>query len=203
MRVSPLKYSPGNFQPNSREVQLALEPEQSTDLPKESVESLQLSDLKTCSKASKIYSEALLAAALSASVPGPLGLACATLAKELAPNDVEAWDQAERYYDEVRECSGDVKIIAQNTPYSEREINIIKAHLFYNTHILDEGPARFDADPLIANAWSRLGKGEYLAKDLQLLDHELFEARFESFFRTDYRTAHEAANRSGRESGLY
>ena len=69
-------------------------------------------------------------------------------------------------------------------------------------HQLDESVARFDADPMISNAWKRLESGTHLPKDLQLLDHEYFESRFEGIFKTNYRTAHEAANRSGRLSGL-
>ena len=78
----------------------------------------------------------------------------------------------------------------------------IKAHLFSRAHRLDDGIRRFDADPLIVNAWQRLREGTHTPKDIQLLEHELFEARFEAIFRTDYRTAHEATNRSGRLSGL-
>ncbi len=119
------------------------------------------------------------------------------------PMHVDAWDRAEDYYEKVRGCSHDVEVIAANTPYSRRQVDQIKDHLFYNVHQLDDGPRRFDADPLIANAWSRLQGGTHGPKDLQLLEHELFEARFESLYHTDYRTAHEAANRSGRTSGLY
>jgi hypothetical protein len=140
---------------------------------------------------------------VAASIPGPIGAVCALLTKELDPNEIDAWDKAEAYYDQVRECPHDVDVIAAQTPYSERQIDTVKDHLFYNTHELDEGERRFDADPLIANAWSRLQEGVHGPKDLQLLEHELFEARFESFFDTDYRTAHAAADRSGRPSGLY
>jgi hypothetical protein len=145
----------------------------------------------------------VLASSVAAVVSGPAGLCCATLLKELDPQDVECWDQAERYYERVRACDQDVRRIAHHTPYNQRQVQTIKNHLFYNTHALDDGQARFDADPLIANAWARLDRGEHRAKDLQLLEHELFEARFESLFRTNYRTAHEAADRSGRTSGLY
>lgn len=117
--------------------------------------------------------------------------------------DIDSWDRAEDYYERVRECSHDVEVISANTPYSEQQVDRVKNHLFFNTHQLDDGVARFDADPLIANAWSRLQLGNFGPRDLQLIEHELFEARYESLYRTDYRTAHEAANRSGRPSGLY
>ena len=42
---------------------------------------------------------------------------------------------------------------------------------------------RFDADPLIVNAWQRLREGRHTPKDVQLLEHEIFEARFEGIFQ--------------------
>lgn len=136
---------------------------------------------------------------VAGAIPGPIG---AILARELEPTAVESWDRAEGYYERVRATPGDVEAIAANTPFSPQQVARIKAHLFYNTHQLDDGQRRFDADPQIANAWSRLQQGAHGPADLQLLGHEYFEARFEALFHTDYRTAHEAANRSGRPSGL-
>lgn len=141
--------------------------------------------------------------AVGAAVPGPLGPALAQQLKALDPTDVEAWDEAEKQYDVIRASQSDVDRIAEFSPYSHKEVTVIKNHLFINDHVLDDRVGRFDADPLIANAWVRLDQGSYGPKDLQLLEHELFEARFESLFDTDYRTAHDAANRSGRTSGLY
>lgn len=71
-------------------------------------------------------------------------------------------------------------------------------HLFSRSHQLDDRVGRFDADPLIANAWQRLENGTHNANDIALLRHEIFESRFESIFKTDYRTAHDATLRSGR-----
>lgn len=136
---------------------------------------------------------------VAGAIPGPVG---AVLARELDPTSVDSWDQAEHYYERVRSTPGDIEAIAANTPYSPEQVAQIKDHLFLNTHLLDDGRRRFDADPQIANAWSRLQQGTHPAGDLQLLAHEYFEARFEGLFHTDYRTAHEAANRSGRPSGL-
>ncbi len=92
--------------------------------------------------------------------------------------------------------------IARHTGMCESKIVRIKAHLFHRTHHLDDGIRRFDADPLIVNAWQRLWAGTQTPKDVQLLEQELFESRFEGIFRTNYRTAPEATNRSGRPSGL-
>jgi hypothetical protein len=118
---------------------------------------------------------------------------------ELGPYD---FDAAAYAYETIRQAHDDVVTIARHTGMRASWIARIKAHLFSRTHRLDDGVRRFDADPLIVNAWQRLRAGTPTPKDIQLLEHELFEARFEGMFRTDYRTAHEATNRSGRLSGL-
>ena len=78
-----------------------------------------------------------------------------------------------------------------------------KHNLFiFKKHKLDNGVARFDSDPLIANSWSKLQSGTHSQKDIQLLQHELFESKFEGIFKTDYRKAHNAANKAGYPSGI-
>jgi hypothetical protein len=119
--------------------------------------------------------------------------------RALGPYD---FDAAAYAYEVIRQAHDDVGAIARHTGMRTSWIARIKAHLFSRTHRLDDGIRRFDADPLIVNAWQRLREGTHTPKDIQLLEHELFEARFEGIFRTDYRTAHEATNRSGRLSGL-
>ena len=122
-------------------------------------------------------------------------------ARELGPYD---FDAAAHAYEVIRQTYDDVAVaaIARHTGMREAWIAQIKEHLFYRTHRLDDGVRRFDADPLIVNAWQRLQEGRHTPKDVQLLEHEIFEAKFEGIFQTDYRTAHEATNRSGRPSGL-
>jgi hypothetical protein len=122
-----------------------------------------------------------------------------TNVRELGPYD---FDAAAHAYEVIRQIQDDVAAIARHTGMREPWIARIKAHLFYRTHRLDDGVRRFDADPLIVNAWQRLQEGAHTPKDVQLLRHELFESRFKGIFRTDYRTAHAATNRSGRLSGL-
>ena len=117
---------------------------------------------------------------------------------ELDPYDFAA---AVHAYEVIRQTDDDVATIARHTGMRESRIARIKAHLFHRAHHLDDGVRRFDADPLIVNAWQRLWAGTQTPKDVQLLEHELFESRFEGIFRTNYRTAHEATNRSGRPSG--
>ncbi len=119
--------------------------------------------------------------------------------RELGPYD---FDAAAYAYEAIWQAHDDVVAIARHTGMRASWIARIKVHLFSRTHRLDDGVRRFDADPLIVNAWQRLREGTHTPKDIQLLEHELFEARFEGIFRTDYRTAHEATNRSGRLSGL-
>ena len=119
--------------------------------------------------------------------------------RELGPYD---FDAAAHAYEVIRQAHDDVVAIARHTGMCVSWIARIKAHLFDRTHRLDDGVRRFDADPLIVNAWRRLREGAQTPKDRQLLEHELFEARFKGIFQTDYRTAHEATNRSGRLSGL-
>ena len=119
--------------------------------------------------------------------------------RELGPYDFAA---AAHAYEVIRQTHDDVAAIARHTGMRESWSARIKAHLFSRTHRLDDGVRRFDADPLIVNAWQRLWEGVHTPRDRQLLNHELFESRFEGIFRTNYRTAHEATNRSGRPSGL-
>ena len=115
------------------------------------------------------------------------------------PYDFEA---GERLYESIREMGDDVAAIARHTGISEARIARIKLHIFSNFHQLDDGVRRFDADPLIVNAWQRLREDRHTLQDVQLLKHEFFESRFEGIFKTTYRIAHEATNRSGRPSGL-
>lgn len=120
-------------------------------------------------------------------------------ARELSRFD---WKGAERAYELIRASDGDVAAIAKNTGISEARVARIKDHVFNRSHQLDDGVRRFDADPEIANAWRRMENGSHTPKDIDLMNHELFESKFEGIHKTDYRTAHDAANRSGRKSGL-
>lgn len=107
------------------------------------------------------------------------------------------WEAAETAYDLIR-STDDAAMIAAHTGMRQSWVSRIKQHLFVQTHQLDAGISRFDADPFIANAWHRLQTGTHTPNDIALLRHELFESKFEGIFRTNYRTAHDAAIRSGR-----
>ena len=116
-------------------------------------------------------------------------------AREL--DEIRDWSAAERAYDTIRK-SDDMAAISANSGMRAFQISRIKGHVFNNTHILDDGVRRFDADPAIVNSWNRLKSGNATERDLQFLRHEYFESKFEGIFKTNYRTAHDAALRSGR-----
>jgi RHS repeat-associated protein len=104
-------------------------------------------------------------------------------------DNYERWiEYAPEAYGVIRDNASDVASIARNTGLPEYKIQRIKDHLFQKQHQLDSGLSRFDPDPDIADAWSRLQSGGYLSEDIRLLNHEYFESRFESIFRTNYRT---------------
>lgn len=106
--------------------------------------------------------------------------------------------EASKMYDNIRASTSDVQGISKNTGIAESRIQRIKDHVFNNEHIKSSGNGRFDPDYEIAQAWTRLQQGTYNTKDIDLLNHELFESRFEGIFKTNYETAHDAAVRSGR-----
>ncbi|MCP3794702.1 WXG100 family type VII secretion target [Paenibacillus sp. CH40] len=106
--------------------------------------------------------------------------------------------EADEMYDQIRASDSDVRAIAENSGMKESRVQRIKEHVFINEHIKSSGYERFHSDYEIAQAWDRLQKGLQTEKDMDLLNHELFESRFEGIFKTDYETAHKAAVRSGR-----
>ena len=101
-------------------------------------------------------------------------------------------------YENIRIDTTDIPRIAQNTGMPEWKISRIKEHVFFNEHILEDGVRRYDPDSDIADAWYRLINGTHNQNDIDLLNHEYFEAKVESFFKTDYRTAHDMTLKSGR-----
>jgi len=130
--------------------------------------------------------------------------AIASGARQLTVDEILAqWAAAKGEYEAIRNAAGDVEAIAQNTGWAASRIARIKEHIFFRTHQLRDGVvARFDADPEIAAAWRRLQSGAHTEGDIQLLRHEIFEAKFEGIFKTSYETAHKAVEAAGRPSGL-
>ncbi|KKX57208.1 hypothetical protein X546_00470 [Brevibacillus borstelensis cifa_chp40] len=101
-------------------------------------------------------------------------------------------------YDSIRNSTSDVSTIAKNTGIPEWRIQRIKEHVFIKEHAKSSGYGRFDPDYEIAQAWQRLQNGTHTQKDIELLNHEIFESKFEGMFKTDYEKAHSAAEKSGR-----
>lgn len=94
-------------------------------------------------------------------------------------------------------------MIAQHTGWKPKSIAKVKAHLFVELHDLDSYErlgvpstrARFDSDPIIAEAWLRLKAGTFSHLDLQLLRHEAAEAWYMRKHGPSYRLAHAAASK--------
>ncbi|MGC4949270.1 hypothetical protein ACLQ2N_24120 [Streptomyces sp. DT224] len=82
--------------------------------------------------------------------------------------------------------------------YSAADINQIYNHLFIETHQLDAGMLRFDANPRIARAWERLQNGNPHPSDFDLLAHELYESNWmRQHGDQNYRRAHQATLDAG------
>jgi hypothetical protein len=129
--------------------------------------------------------------------------------RAVRPRDLSKWDQwAEREYENIRGLD-DVDQIAEHVAgypledgslLSRDDVAGIKDHLFNREHTMvthdgDVRHARFDADPDIAEAWSRLQGGESTELDRLLLQHELAESRFlEANPGSTYNAAHDYAN---------
>ena len=114
--------------------------------------------------------------------------------KEYARQEAEA----SKMYDSIRASATDVQAISTNTGMAESRVQRIKDHVFNNEHIKSSGNGRFDPDYEIAQAWQRLQNGAHTPKDIELLNHEIFESKFEGIFKTDYEKAHSASEKSGR-----
>lgn len=83
--------------------------------------------------------------------------------------------------------------------YSAADINQICWHLFIETHQLDAGVMRFDANPRIVRAWERLQHGNPHPSDFDLLAHELYESNgMRQHGDQNYRRAHQATLDAGR-----
>lgn len=89
----------------------------------------------------------------------------------------------------------DIKIIAANTGFSEREIKQIKRHIFYNKHQTYDGYKTLYPDYDMAVAWNRLYKGEQLERDILLLNHELLESTLEKEYNLTIAEAHQRAKK--------
>ena len=113
-----------------------------------------------------------------------------------------AEQRAQQAYELIRNDATDVAAIAKNANMSIEDIQMIKNHVFHEEHLLDRYAdigepgemGRFDPDPRMADSWNRLRAGQDIrSEDLQLLQHELAEARYMQEHGPSYNAAHEHA----------
>lgn len=96
-------------------------------------------------------------------------------------------------YNKIRN-ENDISAIAKSSGMSEKNIEIIKNHLFFDKHVLYDGSEqRFLEDYDIAVAWYRLRDGKPKDRDILLLKHELAEAEAEKKYDLTASEAHEIA----------
>ena len=100
-------------------------------------------------------------------------------------------EEAELYYDNIRNRKDDISKISKNTNWSEKSIGQIKNHIFYNTHIMRDGTRRMlDSDYSMSVAWQRLINGTHEDIDILLLKHEYLESIFEKKYNISNLEAH-------------
>lgn len=102
-------------------------------------------------------------------------------------------DEAEIYYNNIRNRKNDVERIAENTRMTYDDIVAIKNHVFYNEHIFSNRIGRYTADYDMAVAWQRLINGSFEDRDILLLNHELLESKVEKAYNLSYEEAHKIA----------
>ncbi len=115
----------------------------------------------------------------------------------LDQNDSDSWGEAERHYEEIRNDHKDIDKICSNISESSRVVTRVKDHVFFREHIfiVDDliEKKRFDADPEIVNAWSRLTEGDHVESDIDFFKHEQVESILERRKGLDYVKAHNEA----------
>ena len=112
---------------------------------------------------------------------------------------------ANRAYDRIRASDDDIASVAETANkygFSTEDIITIKNHVFRDEHLLDlygddiVGP--FDANPRMAEAWQRLVDGNPHPADIDLLNHERYEANLMATTGDpSYLRAHTATNDAG------
>ena len=105
------------------------------------------------------------------------------------PKDVSA----AKAYRKISRDNSDVKKIAQNTDFTEKEVQQIKRHIFYNKHQKYDGYGMLYPDYDMAVAWKRLQEGKAEERDIILLHHELLESTLEKEYNLTITKAHKLA----------
>lgn len=101
--------------------------------------------------------------------------------------------KAARAYEKYSRVDDSAKI-AQNTGFSVTDIQSVRSHIFFEKHKLYDGYDRFEPDYDMAVAWKRLQSGDYLDRDITLLNHELLERRLEKEYNLTASEAHARAS---------
>lgn len=106
----------------------------------------------------------------------------------------EDWERAKEVYEEIRADITDIGKISVNLNKTERVVTRVKDHLFFKEHIIIINEViekrRLDADPEIANSWSRLCEGDFVPSDVNLFEHEQVESILVKRKELDYKSAH-------------
>ena len=105
------------------------------------------------------------------------------------PKDVAA----AKAYRKISRDNSDIKKIAQNTDFTEKEVQQIKRHIFYNKHQKYDGYGALYPDYDMAVAWKRLQEGKPEERDIILLHHELLESTLEKEYNLTIAKAHKLA----------
>lgn len=103
-------------------------------------------------------------------------------------NDVKAAKAYERY-----SRVDTSRTIAENTGFSQEQIQQVRSHVFFKKHDLYDGRGRFEPNYDMAVAWKRLEDGNYLPRDITLLQHELLESNLERKYNLTAAEAHSRA----------
>lgn len=95
----------------------------------------------------------------------------------LDPGSKRATEHAKRYYESVRHMTTDAQQIAENTGFSEADVQAVKDFIFNEKHNLGgSSPERFEPSYQMAESWQRLIDGKNIQPhDLTLLRHEAME----------------------------
>ena len=102
---------------------------------------------------------------------------------------------AAKEYRKISRDNSDVKKIARNTDCTEKEVQQIKRHVFYNKHQKYDGYGMLTPDYDMAVAWKRLREGKPEERDILLLHHELLESTLEKEYNLTISEAHKRAKK--------
>ena len=102
---------------------------------------------------------------------------------------------AAKEYRKISRDNSDVKKIARNTDFTEKEVQQIKRHICYNKHQKYDGYGMLTPDYDMAVAWKRLREGKPEERDILLLHHELLESTLEKEYNLTISEAHKRAKK--------